>query len=128
MKKFIPKHRWQNVVFSKAALVVMFVVILFAGNAAWNMYQKYKESKELKDRALVQLQELEKREKNLTENIENLQTERGIEEELRKRFGIVKEGEEVVIVIDNPESETNKQINEENKSLWSNFLRIFKLN
>ncbi|MFC1614938.1 septum formation initiator family protein [Patescibacteria group bacterium] len=126
MKKFIPKHRWQNVVFSKAALVLLFIVILFAGNAAWNMYQKYRESKELKDRALTQLHELENRKQNLTENIEKLETERGIEEELRKRFGIVKEGEEVVIVIDNPEDKENEQRTVEKKSFLNNILDIFK--
>ncbi|MFC1775326.1 septum formation initiator family protein [Patescibacteria group bacterium] len=125
MKKFIPKHRWQNVVFSKAALAVLFIVILFAGNAAWNMYQKYKESKELRDRALAELQELERREQNLSEDIENLQTQRGMEEELRKRFGIVKGGEEVVIVIDNPNDEDGDKSDSSKKGFWANVSGFF---
>ena len=125
MKKFIPKHRWQNLVFSKAALAVLFIVVLFAGNAAWNMYQKYKESKDFKDRALAELQELEKRKENLTEDIDKLQTESGVEEELRKRFGIVKEGEEVVIVIDNPEDKLVEEHSVEKKSFLAKVFGIF---
>ena len=112
-------------VFSKAALVVLFIVVLFAGNAAWNMYQKYKESKDFKDRALAELQELEKREQNLTEDIEKLQTERGVEEELRKRFGIVKEGEEVVIVIDNPEDKVGERSVVKKESFLTKIFGIF---
>ncbi len=126
MRKFIPKQRWQNVVFSKFTAILMIIVLFFTGNATWNMYKKYTESKMNKINTLSKLSELEKRKSVLLDDINRLDTDRGIEEELRKNFSIVKDGEELIVIIDNPELKKDTKVSESTYGFWSKILNLFK--
>lgn len=53
-----------------------------------------------KERYEQQLQKLESKKDNLVNKIENLKTDRGKEEEYRKRFNVVKEGETMIRIIE----------------------------
>ena len=46
--------------------------------------------------------QLKQREYNLKEKVQALKTERGVEEEVRNKFGFVKEGEEVIVIVEPP--------------------------
>lgn len=69
------------------------------------MYKKERDTRLRRIEQREVLDELEGREESLREEIERLSTERGIEEEVRSKFEVGKEGEEVVIIVDNPDDE-----------------------
>lgn len=125
MKKFIPKHRWQNVVFSKASVFLLFLLLVFMANATWNRYQKYRESQKYKEELSFELSRLQEREKDLKDDIERLKTERGVEEELRKNFGISKDGERVIIITGDADKKSDKDEHKEKDTFWAKFLDIF---
>lgn len=51
-----------------------------------------------------ELEALQQRAQALEANVDHLMDERGIEEELRNRFDVAKEGEQVVIILDDEDA------------------------
>jgi len=127
MLDFQQKRKLRKTAYSKVTFLVLFVLVVLLGHATWNVYQKYAEAKASEDRVSQNLAELKEREISLSADIERLNTERGVEEEVRKRFGAVKEGEQVVVIVD-PEGaeELLKQGAEREYNWWQKFLRVFQ--
>lgn len=105
---------------SKLTLFLLFIfLILFA----WNVFgfiSKMSETTRNKKIAERKVLELEEMKEKLTEDINSLNTEKGQEESIREKFGFVKEGEEVIVIVEE-RTEVNKEEKKENKFL--NFLR-----
>ncbi len=80
-------------------LFLLFVTVLFA-RGAYASFVKRQNADLEKDKYQQHLDELSDKKKELESRIENLKTERGVEEELRKRFDITKEGETMIRIID----------------------------
>jgi cell division protein FtsB len=104
MLDFREKSKIRRAIYAKPTIILMLVISLFIANGAWNMYQKSKTSLNNKEATEQELSELQQRKDSLSEDINNLSTDRGIEEEIRERFMVAKEGENVVVVT-NPKKE-----------------------
>lgn len=63
------------------------------------MYTRYSQSKSDYERAQAELKNLANRQNELEKNIQHLETQRGIEAELRTRFNASKEGEELLVIV-----------------------------
>lgn len=100
MKKFQQKRRVRKIVYSAGTAAVLIVVIFFLGNATLDVYEKARETKDRRLTSLRQLEELKQEEADLRAKLEALQTERGIEEAVREKFDVAKEGEEVIKLVD----------------------------
>jgi len=100
------------------ALSIVFVVLLSRG--AYGVYQKSEESREKLETAKRELSSLEKREERLLANISRLQTDRGIEEEIRGKFRVAKEGEEMIILLDGKEEKT--EVKKVEKRWWEKWM------
>lgn len=109
MFDFHEKRKIRSIVYSKpvvAFLVVITIVLSFS------VYHRYTVAEEMKHKLNVrenELHELEERATTLESKVQYLRDERGIEEELRNRFDVVKEGEQVIILVDEPERADEKQ-------------------
>ena len=86
------------------------------------MYAKAREAKVKRDLAGAELQRLEARQAELQATIARLSSERGIEEELRNRFFIAKEGEKVAILNTEGREVGKSPIPSSEKSFWKKFL------
>jgi cell division protein FtsB len=85
------------------------------------VYKKAKLSKQNLERERKELEKLAIREKTLASSIDYLKTDQGIEDEIRTKFRAVKDGEKVVVIIDNQSTTTipeNKQAS--STSFWYN--------
>jgi len=106
---------------------MLFVIAVFLGNAVWNTYEEYTRAKEKEQRASEELQTLAERKSELEKNLARLGTEKGIEAELRQRYNVGKEGEEVVVVL--PNSNKSEQLETEEEgfmaSLWQAIVDVF---
>lgn len=80
------------------------VFVLF--RAASSVYDKSQLAKDRRNAALAELANLESREKDLESVVQSLNTDRGLEEEIRKRFRVAKPGEEAIILIEEPKATT----------------------
>lgn len=90
--------------YSRGAFVVFVFLLLFGLRATWGIYEKEREARANADEARATLTELKNREQFLRAELERLSTQRGVEQEIRKRFPVVKGGEEVAVVVDKPGS------------------------
>lgn len=128
MLDFHRKKRTGTILYSKGVLFIFAVIIIFLGNATWNVYQDYKNAKINEYRANFRLLKVEKRESVILERIDKLSTERGMEGELRKRFGITKDGENVIMIVDSDKDKDSTSNNGDTAELgiWGRFIRIFR--
>lgn len=95
------RARFKRFLFSKTVAVVLAAVFVFFAQAAWGMYEKSVEARERADRVRSELEALEARYAKVQADIQRLSDERGIEEEIRTRFMVAKEGEEVLVITGN---------------------------
>ena len=86
----------------RLALLALFVIVLTALSALWDVYKKEKESRILKNQAEAQLYNLNMQEDHLNGEIARLETARGKEEMLRENYEMAREGENMIMIIDPP--------------------------
>lgn len=111
-------------IISWATLIVFAGLTVFIVGAVWNVYQKAELTKENAERIQTRLTELQAREAELEASVSSLQTDFGVESEIRDKYGFIKEGEEVVVIIDDKQAEQNETTSEK-KGFWEKLLNIF---
>lgn len=126
MREFQDRRRVKKLLHSRYALAVLVIAILILSRAVWGIYVKYEKSKILAEKSQADLLVLEARENTLTRSINALGTEEGREKELRDRFGVVKEGEKMIILVDDSEP-VKSSVNILNDSWWQKFLESIGL-
>ena len=92
------RAKLRRFLFSKTVAVLLAGAFVLIAQAAWGMYERSMEAAQKRDRAAAALDELMRRKEQLREDIGRLSSPRGIEEEIRTRFMVVKDGEKVLVV------------------------------
>lgn len=101
----------KNIMYTIPVLVLFFVLLFFVGRAALNTYGKMTESSVRRSQAEAELAELEGRFDELSKKVEYLETEKGIEEEIRTKFNVAREGEKVFVIVgDNNDKEKTVEV------------------
>ena len=104
MNNFRPQDRRQKKFFLWLAVAVLAVLIAVVLRGAWGAFFKERESRFYRNDATSRMLALEERERTLKADMKRLNTDSGLEAEIRKRFNVVKEGEKVIVLIDAPAS------------------------
>jgi cell division protein FtsB len=126
MAVFREKKKFHQILYSRPTFVLLVVLFAVTLNSTWKMYEKASLAREQKDRLEKELEDLKTHESDLEAKIANLKTERGLEEEIRGRFSVAKNGESVVVVVDPTSPEGTSTQNESGiGGLWHKFLRLF---
>lgn len=130
MLDFKEKRIIKRLLYSRLTIVVLSILLIFIINGVWGVYKKASVAHSNKSRAVKDLEELKKRQNSLIASIENLKTSNGVESEIRNKFGVVKKGEEVVVVVDGntEKSVDNSKSTISPSGLWRKFLSFFKRN
>lgn len=100
MFDFHEKRKLRSLFYSKPVSVILFAFAILLSFSAYNRYSVAGDMKEKLEAKRAELQKLEERAQSLETKVEYLENERGVEEEIRNRFDVAKEGEQVVILID----------------------------
>lgn len=80
--------------------LVLFLVMLAVVRAAWGMYGKFVQARNAKLATDIQLSELQGQYEQVGASVEALSSPRGVEAQIRQRYGVVKPGEgEIRIVL-----------------------------
>ena len=124
--EFRDKQKAREFLYSKLtiAVILFFVVMLIPG--VYSIYVKLGESEKDRTAAERDLADLEEREQMLTQKVEQGKTERGLEEQIREKFNVAKEGESVIVLVDQPVVASTTQ-NEANvfKAVWQRLKKAF---
>jgi len=99
-----------------ALLILLIVLNGFLVRGVWRVYQKSQIAGDNYLSAKERLDILTTRQKVLTDRLASLQTERGLEEQIRGNFSVVKPGEKVVVIVDTPTSTASTT--ESGNPLW----------
>jgi len=86
--------------YSKLSIVLLLIVFASVAKASFGVYKKERESRLNALHTASQLSELQEREEGLSKDIDRLQNADGIEEEIRKKYTLGKDGESMIVIVD----------------------------
>ncbi len=118
MFDFYKKRRLKKFIHSKPFLGGIGVLVGLMFFATFNAYKKEQNAKEQQKEISAALSLLEERKAKLENDIEKLDTKRGIEEELRNRYELGKEGEEALVFVEEEKKEEKQIKKEEEMGFW----------
>src|ERR1035437_2807730 len=96
---FQQKRQFKKMLYSKLSFVVLLVLVFLIGKATYDIYQKEKLSSDNYLGVKKNYDSLNVRKNMLGSEINRLQTDTGIEEEIRSKFDVAKPSETVVVVV-----------------------------
>lgn len=108
MLDFQQKRKAKSLMYNRVTIVILFVVVLFALHSTWVVYKKQRESQTLREVSEKKVGELSVREKEIDDKIKALDTQQGIEKEIRSKFNVIKGDENMVIVLDDENASTSQ--------------------
>ena len=128
MREFQEKRKMRNFVFSWPIVGLLVVFNVVVGARLVGIYKESREAKKQEVAMLEQLKELQDKKAQLEAEVKRLSTEQGIEEELRKRFGVVKAGEEMLVIVDdNAGAGSGNAASGASRGFWGSVVSFFKL-
>lgn len=123
MRDFQRKKKIRKLLYSKTAILILFIMLIFVAKAAVGVFYKERESKKNLLRVEENLSALQAREDKLKEEIERLKTPEGVEAEIREQFQVAKPGERMVVLVEEKIETPEKQIE---RSMVSKFFDLFR--
>ncbi len=133
MFDFHEKRKIRTIVYSKIFIIFVFLVGVMIARSAYERFIVERAMAEKRDAKVSELNELELRLHSLEAEIARLKNNRGIEEELRSRFDAVREGEEIVVILEDTavaatQAAVPEPAQEEPKPhSWWSFLNVFNI-
>lgn len=100
MLEFYQQKSLRSYLRSPLALFVLAVICLFFARIVYERYTISRDMATRTDDAQAELESLMERKEQLTEKVEYLSNDRGIEAEMRRNFDVARAGEQVVIILD----------------------------
>lgn len=126
MRNFQKKKGISSFLYSVPFLSFLGIVALLFSYSMIGLVGKMRETTQNKELAESKVAELKQNKENLNQEIAKLNTTKGLEENIRERFGVVKEGEQVIVVVDEKENQ-NQESDENNGGGFINFIKnLFK--
>ncbi len=124
MNNYQDRSHTKHFLHSKIVLVIFGVAVLFFAYSVLKFSVKAIETSRNKANAEVKMAELQAQKDRLTKDIDMLKTEGGVEATIREKYGFAKEGEGLIVVVDEQDKKT--QDTQEKGSFWNKFRDWFK--
>jgi len=126
MLDYSQKKKTRKFMYSVPVLFFLFVVFVFSVSNAFSLYQKESDVRTKSEESKADLVVLEAQKIELQKRVDFLETERGKEEELRGRFMVGKEGEGVIMVVDEKATTSANDQSKKTFGWWGRFLNFFR--
>ena len=108
MRHFQQNRKTRNIIYSKPVLIFLGILVLLFSFGVVRFATKMVTTRENKKIAEDKVAKLEMEKIKLSSDIDKLKTEEGKEETIRDKFGLAKEGEGVIVIVEDknaPEAE-----------------------
>lgn len=125
MLEFQEKLEFKKKLYSKVTLLILIVATCFVLVRLFVFYKKQDLARENLSKTASVLESLRARESSLSAEIEKMNTQAGLEEEIREKYGLIKPNEEVIMVVDNNDNE-EKPSTTPTPSIWQKLVKYFK--
>lgn len=100
MFDFHEKRKIRSFVYSRPVVLLLLLVSIFFLHSVYNRYTVAQDMQAKLEARKVELLDLQTRAQAIESRVEYLENERGVEEELRNRFDVIKEGEQMIVLLD----------------------------
>lgn len=100
MREFEQRKKVRRIVYSRLSVALLVVLVGILGKASYSAYHKYQVSTTAYQDVAREHSELSSRKGQLENDIARLKTKEGIEADIRTKFGMVKEGEQMLVLVD----------------------------
>ncbi len=125
MAEFRKNKKVTRILYSKPSLIILALIsIVFLFNII-DIAGKSKETRKNKDAALAKISELNNQQTELQSEIDSLQTDSGIEKNIREKFPVIKDGEGLVVIVDEPAKPTDPADAKSQGGFWQFLKNIF---
>ena len=124
LRSFQQKRGWKNIIYSRPVLVLLAILVLAFAWAVFRFMDKMQITRENRIIAESKVAQLEKEKEKLSSDISKLETEAGVEESIRDKFGLAKEGEGLIVIVE--EKNTTEIPKKESGGFFGFFRNWFK--
>lgn len=126
VSKFLQKNK-RSKIYSLPVIFILIITVGFLSKAVWNAYNENAKTKEQATKIRLEFEEVSTRANLLSQGLASLKTQEGVEKEIRKKFSVAKEGEQVVVIIDEESNDTDNVHVEKQGFLNSIFIWVKNL-
>jgi len=120
MRSFQQKRGFRNILQSKPVLALLGILVLVFASGVIGFMGKMQVTIENRKIAENKLAELEKEKIKLSSDIAKLKTDSGVEESIRSKFGLAKEGESEIIIVE--DKTTPEPVKEDSGGFFSSLM------
>lgn len=106
MKDYRERRHKRGLLYSWPVIIILLFIIFSLSRSVWNVYQSERVAREKKLEAKAERDKTLNRKNELTALVGRLLSERGMEEEIRKKFSVAKPEERVIVIVDPPKATT----------------------
>lgn len=99
MREFESKKKFRKFLYSRTMIFILFVVFVFLVRATWKVYKQEQVSRANLQKVMNETDRLTARENTLKQDISYLETDDGVDAEIRQKFRAVKPGEQVAVIV-----------------------------
>ncbi|OGZ04487.1 MAG: hypothetical protein A2648_01445 [Candidatus Lloydbacteria bacterium RIFCSPHIGHO2_01_FULL_41_20] len=103
MVEFQARKEIRKILYSPVLLIILLIALVFLSRATYSLWQKNSNAKDTVFLLEKEREALGMKQNNLEARVSALKTDKGVEEAIREKFKVAKEGEGVVVVVDQKE-------------------------
>lgn len=118
------KRLWQQVLVSPLAIIILLGICIAFSFAVHDRYSVEREMASRREKSEVELKRENEKLEKLQKEVDRLNNKQGIEAEIRKNFDVAREGETVVILVEEEKPDIEPIPPPPKQSLWKRFLHI----
>lgn len=118
MREFQGKKALKGILYSRVFVLTLLLIVGFMSYRIWGIGSRSRAVNAEKESMLSQVAELTARKQSLESDLAALKTDRGLEELIREKFSVAKEGEGVITVV----APTTTLATTTTKSWWGSFV------
>ena len=125
MRNFQEKRTLRHILQSKPFLVFLSVILLIFAWKIFGLWGRMQETAQNRKLLEDKITALKQQKEKLSLDINTLKTDKGVEENIRDKFGLVKAGEGMIVIV-NEKSPLEANINNESESFWGFLKNLFR--
>lgn len=100
MFDFYEKRKLRGIIFSKITAGAVFVVACLLSVSAYDRFVAEQGTRDKREERAAELARTKQKAAALESKVKWMESERGVEEAMREQFDVAKQGEEVIVIVD----------------------------
>lgn len=125
MRNLEQKNIWRKVMQSKPVLIFLGILILIFAWSVFGFWNKMRETSRNKQIVEDKINQLKQQKEKLSSEIDSLNTQEGKEKFIRENFGLVKDGEDMTVIVEDKNSPSSSE-NADSSGFFSFIKNLFK--